>query len=612
MDDVLHALPRKKAKLEETRRLLDRLTSKKGTIDSGRYDRLAARYRETIPELEDEVKRLTEQGEDRKVELEDRLEHQRARQQEADEELDEIEELYEDGVLDRDAYRKDRRRFRSQKKEAEREIRDLEAELEELQFYLTEVGYVQPEKSTGRQVAKAVGEQADGVLAWGQSLFWKATEAFERPQVDIAHLWPSARTVYSLLSLAVALFLLNWGVGMYVAGKVKPILDARLSQWRPAVEVVTYESISANPIFRSVTIHGFRMEDGGSVDEGIQVREGTFGASVGMLWHLVTEGEPESLESASLSLEDVNFGSGKIQFETLSAEFDGRLDRRMLEKFDPDHLGPLVKRPQALSVSVTGTRVKGDFSEINFAPGSTVRKALETQEASIEINSNPNTNTIEFASVVEDAEMYLDASVKLMYSLGRGGNADLKKIQVQGEWSWDNFTYRMPTGARYSVESAQVWTNTPLTLRFPTDLYLPEGSGELKIKNTVATGELIPPIRGDLRYLGIGTSVLRTPTDIDLKYELENRQLRLGGTAIRFGNGTYTVKEGSVSFRDIRDNRVEFRGFTVRLSGFSSATLRTVQKNLEGTSRQPIPRRDDGLTFRMDGSIDDPEIRPPM
>ena len=106
----LEDLPEKKAELEETRQLLDRLQDRKGETDPDRYERLRQRYEEKIDKLEPTVEQLTDEGKTRKLELEDRLAYQQSRVEEAETELDEIEQLHEEGTMGEEAYREDRRR----------------------------------------------------------------------------------------------------------------------------------------------------------------------------------------------------------------------------------------------------------------------------------------------------------------------------------------------------------------------------------------------------------------------------------------------------------------------------------------------------------------------
>ena len=106
----LENLPEKKADLEETRQLLDRLEGRKGETDPDRYERLRQRYEGKIDKLEPTVERLTDEGKTRKLELEDRLACQQSRVEEAETELDEIEQLHEEGAMGEEAYREDRRR----------------------------------------------------------------------------------------------------------------------------------------------------------------------------------------------------------------------------------------------------------------------------------------------------------------------------------------------------------------------------------------------------------------------------------------------------------------------------------------------------------------------
>ena len=171
----LEDLPELKADLEETRQLLDQLEGRKGETDPDRYERLRQRYEEKVEELEPTVEQLTEKGITQKMELEDRLAHQQGRVEEAETELDEIEQLHEEGAMGEEAYREDRRRFRRRRKEAEKKASQIERELDEVEFYLTETGEVsydaggmQGVMDSARDVA---GEGAANLLDQGRELF---------------------------------------------------------------------------------------------------------------------------------------------------------------------------------------------------------------------------------------------------------------------------------------------------------------------------------------------------------------------------------------------------------------------------------------------------------
>lgn len=173
MSDQLEELPSKKADLEETQRLLERLEARKDRVDPDRYERLRERYEEKIDRLEPEVETLTEKGETRKLELEDRLAHQKSRIEEAEEELEEIETLYEEGALDEETYRKDRRRLRRKKKTAGKEISQIEGELHEVRFYLQEKGDVSYRKEKVQQRLRDTADQVQRtVFRYVRSVPW--------------------------------------------------------------------------------------------------------------------------------------------------------------------------------------------------------------------------------------------------------------------------------------------------------------------------------------------------------------------------------------------------------------------------------------------------------
>jgi outer membrane protein assembly factor BamB len=177
----LEDLPALKADLEEARQLLSRLEARRDTTDPDRYERLRARYQEQIDALEPTVERLTDKGETRRIELQDRQAHQQDKTREADGALEEIESLYEDGAMGEEAYRKDRRRLRRQKKDAESKGSEIKRELDEVEFYLTETGEVsyQTERLRGQAESAlgAVTDQVGGAVRQAQQVgqdvqFW--------------------------------------------------------------------------------------------------------------------------------------------------------------------------------------------------------------------------------------------------------------------------------------------------------------------------------------------------------------------------------------------------------------------------------------------------------
>ncbi len=139
-DATLEDLPELKADLEEARQLISRLEDRKEETDPDRYQNVRQRYEQQIEELEPTVQKLTDQGESRKQDLEDRLADQKEKAQEAEAELTEIKQLHEEGAMGEEIYQEDRRRLQQQKNGAEKKASRLERELEEVKFYLTEVG----------------------------------------------------------------------------------------------------------------------------------------------------------------------------------------------------------------------------------------------------------------------------------------------------------------------------------------------------------------------------------------------------------------------------------------------------------------------------------------
>ena len=144
----LSELPKKRAELEKTEELLARLQARDGEVQPERLERLACRYQEKIDQLKETVNRLIEDGKVREIELEDRLDYQRCRLEETKAKLDEIESLYEKGVLDDETYHLDRGHLNRHKKKAENRIDQIKEELKELQFYLTRVGDVRYQKDS--------------------------------------------------------------------------------------------------------------------------------------------------------------------------------------------------------------------------------------------------------------------------------------------------------------------------------------------------------------------------------------------------------------------------------------------------------------------------------
>jgi hypothetical protein len=248
-DDLMIAdLPELKGALEEARQLLERLKARKDETDPDRYERLHRRYEEKIEELEPAVEQLTEQGETRKLELEDRLAHQQGRAEDAEAELDEIKQLHEEGAMDEETYREERRRFQRQRKEAENEASQIERELDEVEFYLTETGEVsydaggmQGVMDSARDVA---GEGAANLLDQGRELFADAgsrkgagVSAGTRSASD----WP--RHAGSTLAEAV-------GNAATALGKIAVNPVANLSQVRGALGI--HQAVGVGVVFAIV------------------------------------------------------------------------------------------------------------------------------------------------------------------------------------------------------------------------------------------------------------------------------------------------------------------------------------------------------------------------
>ena len=139
---TLSNLPSLKSDLKEKERLLDRLEKRRDRISESRYERLSDQYREEIDKLKTEVEQLTTEAESRLEELQDERFHQQERIEIAEEELDEIETLYQDGALSEEDYRKEKRRFERQKTSATDKQEEIDREIDEVKFYLTEIGDV--------------------------------------------------------------------------------------------------------------------------------------------------------------------------------------------------------------------------------------------------------------------------------------------------------------------------------------------------------------------------------------------------------------------------------------------------------------------------------------
>jgi ankyrin repeat protein len=160
MDHPIQELPAKKAKIQETHRLLERLESREGEVSSDRYDRLSEKYQGTIAELKEDITKLTDEGETQKIELEDRISHHRSKRRKAEEELEEIETLHEQEAIDKESYRSQRKSYRREKKNADRKVNSLEKELDELNFYLNEVGDESYQRNKLEGTLSAAGDEA--------------------------------------------------------------------------------------------------------------------------------------------------------------------------------------------------------------------------------------------------------------------------------------------------------------------------------------------------------------------------------------------------------------------------------------------------------------------
>jgi hypothetical protein len=158
-DATLEDLPELKADLEEARRFISRLEDRKEETDSDRYERVRQRYKRQIEELEPTVRKLIDQGKSRKQELEDSLADHQEKAQEAEAELQEIEQLHEEGAMNKKSYQEDRRRLRQQKEEAEKKASRLERKLDEVKFYLTETGNVSYKKKQSMDSGPTFREQ---------------------------------------------------------------------------------------------------------------------------------------------------------------------------------------------------------------------------------------------------------------------------------------------------------------------------------------------------------------------------------------------------------------------------------------------------------------------
>lgn len=173
MKDALRSLPAKIEKLEETKRLLQRLEAQEGKVSADRYNRLSERYSSQIAGLEEEIDELTDEGRTREVELEDRLAHQREQRQGAEAELEELKTLHADGALDEDTFNSQRRRYRRKAKQAKKKVRAHVEELEKLRFYLTEVGEVSYHREKLQEQVKAASGR---VRQWSQKGQWRLQE----------------------------------------------------------------------------------------------------------------------------------------------------------------------------------------------------------------------------------------------------------------------------------------------------------------------------------------------------------------------------------------------------------------------------------------------------
>lgn len=605
-ESTLKELPKKKGKLEEARNLLERLKSKKDKIDPGRYERLASRYRDTIPELRETVAQLSEEGEARKMELKDRLDHQRSRLEEAEDELDEIESLHEEGVLDRQGYRKDRRRFRRQKKEAKSKIHDIKEKLDEVQFYLTEVGDVRYRERRGEELAESIGEHATGILKSVRSVLPSSISLGRFPELKSLSLFKS--TLYTSLVVGAGLFLANWLLGVYLAGKVRPAVDSQLADIRQNEEVTaSYSGLDVSPLFRSVTMSDLqiRAERG----PNLSWEEATIGVSLGMLWHLTTGGEPNSVKNASVTIEGYALTADELQMqaESLSLEFEGRVSRQMFqEKGSPR---ALLRHHQWVSVSVEGGSAQSDeLEKAPFASSSTVQRALQTEEGGIELSYDPNQKRINVEEFyVERPSTSLQTSGSLRLSRNQAGGFESSQVRVQGEWSSENITYELPDGARYSIEQFDVWTESPLTFT-PEDPPIPEGRAVLQIENGLAQARVNPDLRNLLNDLGFRSSALRKSTDVYVDYEYKNQTIHFRESSISSGTGTIRL-DGKLDV-DVQNRDLKARGLTVRMSGLSSSLQRRVRRTLEDGLGQSIPRDESGLAFQMNGSLDNPRISP--
>jgi hypothetical protein len=165
MDDALSELPKKKAKLKETRSLLERLEARQGEVSADRYQRLCERYQSQIESLGKIKAELTERGETQKIELEDRLAMQRDRKQVAENELAEIEALHEQGAMDEETYRNQQRDYRGDVRQADKKIRKHVQKLDELNYYLNEVGEEPYRGNTLKGQLSAAGEQLKNLTA---------------------------------------------------------------------------------------------------------------------------------------------------------------------------------------------------------------------------------------------------------------------------------------------------------------------------------------------------------------------------------------------------------------------------------------------------------------
>jgi len=218
----LEDLPKLKADLEEARQLLSRLEDRKGQTDADRYERLHERYEEQIDQLEPTVERLVEAGKTRKMELEDRLAHQKDKARDARKELEEIESLYEEGAMGEDAYREDQRRHKRQEKEAEAKVPKIERELDEVEFYLTKTGDVSYQKEWLRgklgAVSGEVPRQVDEAVNQTRRLWEDFQMRLQRMGFKGQGWLLSSKFLWKGVGAAVLIGMLYWTLGGVFGG----------------------------------------------------------------------------------------------------------------------------------------------------------------------------------------------------------------------------------------------------------------------------------------------------------------------------------------------------------------------------------------------------------